>query len=122
MKRYRYHNLCKLPYLFLVLFFSGMRFADEKPSVVLEFDQNNNCKTENGITTCQLVSGGTSTTLGAGATAGGVADSRKNNDNTDVQRYKLAPNDGIGMLKDNLNSKDLRAEMDNKMLNESGKY
>lgn len=125
MKRYRYHNLCKLPYLFIILLFSGMTFADEKPSVVLEFDQNSNCKTENGIITCELASGtGSTPTTPAGTspTPGGVADSRKNDGDKDLQRFKLEPNDGIGMLKDDFTSKVLRAEMDNKMLNEGGKY
>ncbi|NDO81909.1 hypothetical protein CJP72_14380 [Citrobacter sp. NCU1] len=125
MKRYRYYNFCTLPYLFLVLFFSGMTFADEKPSVVLEFDQNNNCTTENGIVICKVnypapdyIHG---VTVGS-ASPGGVVDSRKNDGDKDLQRFKLAPNDSIGMLKDDFNSKDLRAEMGNKMLNEGGKY
>lgn len=127
MKRYRYYNFCKLPYLFLVLFFSGITFADEKPSVVLEFDQNNNCTTENGIVICKVnypvtVPDNVSGALVGSASPSGVVDSRKNDGDKDLQRFKLAPNDSIGMLKDNLNSKELRAEMDNKMLNEGGKY
>ncbi|MEG0800958.1 MAG: hypothetical protein RR184_12305 [Citrobacter sp.] len=123
MKRYRYHNFCKLPYLFFIFIFSGITFADEKSPVELEFDQNSNCKTENGIITCKLVSGSTSTSAGGtSSTPGGVADSRKNYGDKDLKHFKLAPNNGIGMLKDDLKSEDLRAEMNNKLLNESGKY
>lgn len=125
MKRYRYNHLCQLTSLFLLLFASDISFAKSQLSLQLDNNLNKNCTTENGIITCKTAFTGTTNTTSAvvgSASPGGTVENRKNDDDKDLQRFKLVPNEGQSMLRGELNSEQLKAEMSNKMLSEGGNY
>lgn len=125
MKHSQYHHLCKLTSFFILLFASDISFAKSQLSLQLDNNLNKNCTTENGIITCKAGFTGTTNTTNAvvgSSSPGGTVESRKKDDVKDLQRFKLAPNEGQSMLRGNLNNEQLKAEMSNKMLNEGGKY
>ncbi|WP_448885925.1 hypothetical protein [Citrobacter telavivensis] len=124
MKQYRYHHLCQLTSLFLLLFASEIAFANSQLSLQSDNNLNKNCTTENGIITCKTVFTGTTSTTNAVVGSGTPArvENRRNNDDKDLKVYKLVPNEGQSMLRGELNNEQLKAEMSNKMLSEGGNY
>ncbi|QMN52449.1 hypothetical protein HVW69_05035 [Citrobacter freundii] len=104
----KYHCLASL-FTIMALLTSPAVFSQEQKQS-FSWDDNENCTAEHVIFTCSL-----DNTVSISQGTPGVVERK-------VEVFKLAPNNGKNMLRDNINTEKLKTEINDQMLKSGGQY
>lgn len=94
----------------IIVFLTSLSVSAQEQQQSFLWDDNENCKAEHMIFTCSL-----DNTVSINPGQSGVVERK-------VEVFKLAPNDGKNMLRDNINTGKLKTEINDQRLKGGGQY